>query len=342
VNVLRFAALPPIALALACATAPPPPPPAPASLLEPFSGARAYEQLAKLAEIGPRVAGTPGGAQARALLRAELEALGLTVHEEPFVYAPEPEGRPHELANLWVEVPGRYPGLFAVGTPFDTSAAAGTGLVGVNEGASGAAVLLELARVLRDRPLDHTVRLYFLDGELFDPAALFLGSEHAYLGLDEAGALSELRLFLYLHMVGDAELEVRRDRLSDRRLRDAFYAAAARGGFEEAFPSSGPFDAIRLGNSVFSAHGFSRVVAFADLRYGGDAPPGTYWRTVDDDLSHCSPESLTAVGSVVRAGLGVLSERQATVDRIRGVPLRAEASEPPPDASVDPFEAGLP
>lgn len=306
-----------LALALACAGSSPPPappPPAPGA----FSGERAFEHLERLAELGPRVAGTDAGARARTYLREALEGLDLVVYEEPFVYTPGPDGAPRELANLWVEIPGELPGLFVVATPFDTAPGVGTTLVGANEGASGAAVLVELARTLRDRPLLHGVRLYFLDAELLDPDAAFLGSEHAYLSLDEAGALPTLRLFLYLHQVGDRELEIRRDRVSDRRLREAFFEAAARGGYREAFPIAAPYDAIRLGHEVFIAHGFRRVVALADLRHGGSEVPGEYWRTVDDDLAHCSAESLAAVGWVVRAGLEDLSERQAVVDRLRG------------------------
>jgi hypothetical protein len=339
VRVQRLNLLPWLVLAFACATAPPPPPPDPGP--PPFSGELAFEQLEKLVALGPRVAGSPAGAQARTLIRTELEALGLEVHEERFVYTPEPEGTPYELGNLWVEVPGTYPGLFVVATPFDTAPGAGTVPVGANEGASGAAVLLELARTLRDRPLEHTVRLYFLDAELFDPEAAFLGSEHAYLGLEESGAIGDVRLLLYLHQVGDSDLQVRRDRLSDRRLRKAFFEVAARGGFAEAFPASAPYDAKRLGHGVFVAHGFSRVVALSDLRHGGKEIPGQYWRTIDDDAAHCSPESLGAVGWVVRAGLERLSERQATIDRVRGVRTLAERP-PEPPVVEDPGVADAP
>jgi glutaminyl-peptide cyclotransferase len=328
VKVQRLNLLPWMVLAFACATASPSPPPDPGQA--PFSGALAFAQLEKLVALGPRVAGSPAGAQTRALVRAELEALGLEVHEERFVYTPQPDGTPLELGNLWAEVPGTYPGLYIVATPFDTAPGSGTAPVGANEGASGAAVLLELARTLRDRPLAHTVRLYFLDAELLDPEAAFLGSEHAYLGLEETGVLPDVRLMLYLHQVGDSELEIRRDRLSDRRLRGAFFDVAARGGFGEEFPSAAPYDAKQLGHGVFVSHGFRRVVALSDLRHGGAEIPGEYWRTIDDDAAHCSPESLATVGWVVRAGLERLSERQATIDRIRGVPLLAEKPPDPP------------
>jgi hypothetical protein len=61
-------------------------------------------------------------------------------------------------------------------------------------------------------------------------------------------------------------------------------------------------------------------VAIADLRYGGPDVPGSHWRTPADDLTNCSPESLGAVGAVVRAGLEVVTERQRAIDRASGTP----------------------
>ena len=303
-----------LGLALGCAFQGEPPPsaePGPA----PFSGELAFAQLEKLVALGPRVAGTPASAEARALVRGELEALGLEVHEDAFEWASGPDAASVSLANLWAEIPGPEPGFFVVATPLDTAPGADTPIPGANEGGSGAALLLELARTLRDRPLPYTVRLLFLDAELLDEEAAFLGSEHAHLGLRESGALERLRLVLYLHQVGDRELEIRRDRLSDRKLRDGFFAAARRTGLSGAFPFQAPFDEMRLGHVVFTAHRFHNVVALADLRYGGSEIPGAHWRTAEDDLAHCSPESLAVVGAVVRAGLEAAAERQRTVDR---------------------------
>jgi hypothetical protein len=300
---------------------------------DPFSGERAFAQLEKLVALGPRVAGTEASAAARALVRSELEALGLEVHEEAFSRpggpgGPGEPGKPGEpaleLANLWAEIPGKETGIFVVATPLDTAPGAGPG---ANEGGSGAALLLELARTLREQPLAYPVRLLFLDAELLDPKAPFLGSQHAHRALRESGALERLRLLLYLHQVADGELEIRRDRLSDRQLRDLFFAVAQKRGLAGAFPSAAPFDEVRLGHVVFARQRFPGVVALADLRYGGSEIPGTHWRT-EDGLAHCSAESLAAVGTLVRAGLAATAERQRTVDRMMLPALRTEESHP--------------
>lgn len=307
-----------VGCALACALLqggcfgpPPEPPPPPPS----FSGERAFEHLRQLVAIGPRVAGTAPAAAARAYVRSQLEALGFRVSEEAFRFAQVPGAEELELVNLWVEQPGAVPGLFAVATPMDTHVGAGPG---ANEGGSGTAVLLELARLLHEAPLSYPVRLLFLDGELLDDDSPFLGSEQARLDLAEAGALAQLHALIYVHQVGDRDLEIRRDSNSDRVIRDRIFDVALREGFAKSFPRSGPYDRVQLGQTVFTASRFPRVVALADLRYGGPDVPGSLWRTPGDDLDACAPESLEAAGRVVYAGLRALAERQLEIDRARG------------------------
>ena len=247
-------------------------------------------------------------------MRGELEALGLSVHEDSFSWSRTPEEPSLSMANLWAEVPGAEPGLFIVATPLDSAPGASGTIPGANEGGSGAALLLELGRALHEQPLAYPVRLLFLDAELFDDEAPFLGSEHAYHVLSDSGALETVRLLLYLHQVGDSELEIRRDLYSDRPLRDIFFAAARSKGHADSFPSTAPYDEMRLGQWVFVTHRFQRVVALADLRYGGSEVPGAHWRTAQDDLAHCSAQSLEAVGTVVLVGLEKAAQRQLVVD----------------------------
>jgi hypothetical protein len=304
-----------LGVALGCAVSSAPPPEELSAAVEPFSGERAFALLEKIVALGTRVGGTPGSASMHGFVRGELEALDLEVHEDAFEWKGAEQAEPIWLSNLWADVPGAEPGLLVVATPFDQAPTPGAG---ANEGGSGAALLLELARTLRDRPLPYTVRLLFLDGELLDPNALFLGSEHAHLVLSESGELAQVRLLLYLHQVADRDLEIRRDLLSDRKLRDRFFTAAQRSGYEQAFPSAAPFDELHLGHEVFRRHRFVQVVALADVRYGGPEFPGEHWRTEADDLAHCSPESLAAVGTVVRAGLEAVASHQLAVDRISG------------------------
>jgi hypothetical protein len=290
-----------------------------------FSGERAFEHLSQLVALGPRVAGTAQAAATRGYVRSQLEALGFSVHEQAFRWAPGPGLPELELVNLWAEQPGVMSGLFAVATPLDTHPDAGPG---ANEGGSGVALLLELARALHETPLTYSVRLMFLDAELLDAETPFLGSEQAHHDLDAAGAVAQLHALVYVHQVGDRELEIRRDRNSDRALRDAFFDVARREGVGAAFPRTAPFDDVKVGHAVFVAKRFPKVIALADLRYGGPDVPGSLWRTPSDDLAGCSPTSLDAAGRVVLGGLRVLAARQLEVDRAKGAALPDEGGHP--------------
>ena len=308
-------------LGLGCKTEELPAPPPPST----FSGERAFEHLSQLVTLGPRVSGTAQAAAARSYVRSQLEALGFTVHEQPFRWTPDPDLPELELANLWAEQPGLMSGLFVVATPLDTHPDAGAG---ANEGGSGVALLLELARALHETPLTYSVRLMFLDAELLDAKTPFLGSEQAHHDLTAAGAVAQLHALVYVHQIADRELEIRRDRNSDRALRDVFFDVARREGVSAAFPRTAPFDDAKLGHAVFVKNRFRQVIALADLRYGGPDVPGSLWRTSSDDLAACSPASLDAAGRVVLGGLRALAARQLEVDRAKGAALPDEGGHP--------------
>ena len=297
----------------ACASSPEPPaaPPPPVVQPEPppaapepgFSGSRAFGHLRGLHALGPRVAGTDGAEAARAYLRDALEGLGLevTVQEGRFR---DSDANTRVLGNLETVVPaGSAParevlwGEFVLAAPFDT-VPSDPPLLGANESASGAATLLETARVLLEEPLPYPVRLLFLDAEALDPRRS-IGSELALEHL----ATPSVRLLVYLHQVGDADLEIRRDLSSHRVFRDIFFRAALDLGQGAAFPMEAGFDQVPAGHREFFERGLRRVVVLSDIRFGGPDPPGPLWRTAADDLDHVSQHSLETVGRVLVAGL---------------------------------------
>ncbi|HTF91227.1 MAG TPA: M28 family peptidase, partial [Planctomycetota bacterium] len=129
-----------------------------------FDSARAWKDLETLVSIGPRQAGTPGAEKTRDYLKKELFAAGLKPVEEAFKQA-TPCGE-LAFANVYVDLPP--PGLDATTpwilfcTHYDTKRLPGE-FVGANDGGSGTAVLLELARDLARAPRgDFGYRLLFL------------------------------------------------------------------------------------------------------------------------------------------------------------------------------------
>src|SRR5207245_6025853 len=70
-----------------------------------FDGAAAFHHLERLVAIGPRPAGSPEGAKARAYIEAELRAAGVETRVLPFD-AVTPQGR-LPMANVIGVVPGK-------------------------------------------------------------------------------------------------------------------------------------------------------------------------------------------------------------------------------------------
>ncbi len=326
------------AAALVCSAPSPPPlaPPPPE-----FSSSAAWDHLRALAEIGPRVPGTPGAAAARAYLRAKLEALGLEIHEETTTIADRGDGEPIEVVNLTASIPasGESTDLFLLAAGYDTTRFESFSFAGVNSGASGAALLLDLARFFAENRLPYGVRIVFLGAEApqaeIPPHQALWSSRVLAEGLRERGELERVRVAVWFDQVADADLTIARDLRSLRRYRDAFFEAARELDLEAAFPTSAPFESVVTGHLAFWSADFRRVVAIADPRYGGSEPPGGYWHTEQDTLERCSPQSLDAVGRVSRRALTQIATLLERVDRFARPP-RTEAAPAPAGGVLEP------
>ena len=122
-----------------------------------------------------------------------------------------PRGRyqevPGGLRNVIGTVRGREPGYIVVGAHYDTKDI--PGFVGANDGASGTAVVAQLARTIR-RPR-HTIHFIFFDGEESPRGASDAAFEEEGLRGSKvaAAAFSEARAMVLLDFVGDRELTIR-------------------------------------------------------------------------------------------------------------------------------------
>ena len=139
-----------------------------------FDSGRAFDHLRQLVAIGPRTAGSPGGQQARRYVLDQAKALGVSAAEQPFVAA-TPLG-PIPMANIVLTLPGTGPDRLVIGGHYDTKLFREFRFVGANDGGSSAAMLLELARALKDHPRTHTIELVFFDGE--EAFVDWSGSDH--------------------------------------------------------------------------------------------------------------------------------------------------------------------
>src|SRR5204863_8962757 len=109
-------------------------------------GAAALRHVGRLVAIGPRVAGSPGGARARAYILGELRREGIAAEAQAFE-ASTPQGR-LGMANIIARLPGRRADVIVLAGHYDTKLFKTFRFVGANDGGSSAGLLIELARRL--------------------------------------------------------------------------------------------------------------------------------------------------------------------------------------------------
>ena len=293
-----------------------------------FSADRVWRDLQALTDIGARPVGSRGNDRARDYLRAELEDLGVEVESWEVDYA-SAGGRSSgatdpeiHVTNLSAVIPGtQSQDRFLLVAPFDSRSFDDFEFIGANDGASGAAVVLEIARALAADPLPYATEIVFLDGESpFSPSDGQGGSyrEIGSLGLAsrlrEAGS-SGVRLLVYLNRVGDADLRIARDLVSHRIYREEFWKAAAALDRTRAFPRDAAFENAGIAHQYFTQIGLREIVSIVDTSFGGDQSPGLYAGTAQDTIDRCSPDSLETVGVVVLEALDAISKRLGKIDR---------------------------
>jgi glutaminyl-peptide cyclotransferase len=298
-----------LALGLAACT---PTPAATAVAAPPFDAARAWKDLEQLVAIGPRQSGTPGAEAARLYLEQELRAAGLAPVRESF-REDTPAG-PLDFANVYVDLEpsgGADAPWLLLCTHYDTKRLPGN-FVGANDGGSGTAVLLELARALApSKGGEFGLRLLFLDGEESvapewrDPDNRY-GSRHHAAKLLETRRASAFKACILLDMVGDKELVIQQEGYSDAGLYAHFAQAAKDLKLGQHFLA-------RRGGEILDDHlSFMKVgirsVDLIDFEYG---PGHAYWHTLEDKLEHCSQASLDVVGRVVLRALPPLQRQLA-------------------------------
>ena len=249
-----------------------------ASAGRPFDAASAFRRIERQVEIGPRPAGSPASRR----LAEEL------VDELPGgAFEPVPGG----LRNIVGEIPGRDPDRVVVlGAHYDTKDL--PGFLGANDGASGTATVVELARTIEPRELEPTVKVILFDGEEspagtpdeeFETAGL-RGSRAA------APAYADAEAMILLDFVGDTELTIPREENSDPELWSKLRGAAAEAGHADVFPrASAP--AISDDQVPFLRAG---VPAIDLIDFEFDC-----FHETCDDLDAVSPDSVEAVGESV-------------------------------------------
>ena len=267
-----------------------------------FDSNRAWDHLRQLVAIGPRPAGSAAIEQARTYIKDQLAKSGLTAVEQKWV-ADTPAGK-LAMVNLVATIPGARRERIAIAGHYDTKRFDRFRFVGASDGASSAAFVIELGRVLKARRNPFTIELLFLDGEeavneVWAGTDNTYGSRHYVETASRDGSLAGLTALVLVDMIGDRDLKIRRDTLSTPWLTDLVWSAARTQKLDEYFvPATTEVDDDHV---PFLRAGVP-AVDIIDLDYGA-------WHTAGDTLDAVSARSLQVVGDVVLAALPQIESR---------------------------------
>lgn len=263
-----------------------------------FDADSAHALIAHQVGFGPRVPGTEGHAAQLEWMVETLRGYADTVEVQRFTHGSR-AGDSVGMANVFARFRPEERDRVLLVAHWDTRPMADQDpdstrrdepIPGANDGGSGVAVLMEIARVLSSHSPPLGVDLLFTDGEDYGPGEMYLGAKH--FAANPPPGYRPLYGIL-VDLVGDASpsfpVEANSERLAPEVV-DLVYRTAHEIGMGRYFPRV-------VGVSVEDDHvplnraGF-RTIDIIDFDY-------PYWHTHGDVPEHTSPEGLEAVGEVL-------------------------------------------
>jgi Zn-dependent M28 family amino/carboxypeptidase len=242
----------------------------------------------KQVAFGPRIPGTEGHDQIRKWIQSELESAGWKVDVQ------QTQSMGHPIFNIVAKRNDEAPQII-LGAHYDTRMIADNDpdptkhnqpVPGANDGASGVAVLLELARSLPKETVP--TWLVFFDTE--DNGRIqgwdwILGSRAFAKDLKYTP-----QAVVVIDMIGDADLNIFLERNSNVAIRSEIWSTAEKLGYSKQFVNQEKFS-MEDDHTPFLEAGIP-AVDIIDFDY-------PYWHTTQDTPDKVSAESLKAVGDTL-------------------------------------------
>ncbi len=269
-----------------------------------FNADRAYDDLLAQCDLGTREPNSIGAKAAIEFYVKILESLADEVFLQNFQLDDPYADRKLDLTNIIARFQPEKQERIILCAHWDTRPRAeydkyypNKPIIGANDGASGVAILLEIARQLKTTSTNPGIDIILFDGEDYgEPRDLqnyLLGSryyvDHPYHPLAQQVIL--------LDMVGDTDLLLKIDPVSYQsapRVMEEIWAVGVEIGYDQfqLVPGTAMYD----DHVPFIEKGIP-AIDIIDFEYPG--PDNRYWHTHDDTPDKCSPESLEAVGNTV-------------------------------------------
>ncbi|HVP35953.1 MAG TPA: M28 family peptidase [Terriglobales bacterium] len=266
-----------------------------------FKGERAYQYLKDECRFGPRNPGSPGHQALRKYLLDFFSAYSNLIRSQDFVWEDTTGNLKFDLSNIIVSFYPEKKERVLLCAHWDTRPWADrdsnpenhqTPILGANDGASGVAVLMELAPILSKKKPKYGVDLVFFDGEDLGsedhPERWCVGSNYFSQNLGSYRA----SFGILLDMIGDKDLQIYKEGYSEqyaKQVNDLVWTKAGKLSISNFKPEVKTFI---IDDHIALIRAGIPCIDLIDFDY-------PYWHTLEDTPDKCSPASLEKVGKVL-------------------------------------------
>ena len=272
-----------------------------------FDKGNAFRYLVEQCEFGPRNPGSNGYKQCLDYLQKTLSGFADTIFVQPFVLDDLVNEKSYDLTNIIARFKVGDPQQLLIGAHWDTRPWADEDpdtekrndpIIGANDGASGVAVILELARILNASPPPIGITLVLFDGEDMGRSGTPKSYAQGSLAFAKDLPIEKPDEAIILDMIGDAELHIPIERYSYQQNRQLVKKLwiLAKGLSLDAFES-------RIEYSIYDDHvplwTEAKIPAVDIIDFNYPNSYVNYWHTTQDLPEHCSAESLGQVGTLL-------------------------------------------
>ena len=240
-------------------------------------------------------------------LQKTLSGFADTILLQPFVLDDLVNENSYDLTNIIARFKVDDPQQLLIGAHWDTRPWADEDpdtekrndpIIGANDGASGVAVILELARILNASPPPIGITLVLFDGEDMGRSGTPKSYAQGSLAFAKDLPIEKPDEAIILDMIGDAELHIPIERNSyrqNRQLVKKLWSMAEELSLD-AFES-------RIVYTLYDDHvplwAEARIPAIDIIDFNYPNSYANYWHTTQDLPENCSAESLGQVGTLL-------------------------------------------
>lgn len=294
-------------------------PPKPKVDVPKFNADNAYNYIQKQVDFGPRFVNSPGHKACASWLAQELESLGAVVTKQP-VDINAYNGKLLKAVNIVGAINPSAPKRVLLCAHWDTRHIADYDpdksnhtkpILGADDGGSGVGVLLEIARVLKERPLKNIgVDIVLFDAEDYGQPqdgggfakqdhTWALGSQHWSRYKHKPGYRATFGILL--DMVGAKGAKFTMDGTSMKyapQLMKNVWNVAHEAGFGNFFSYQKTGE---LQDDHLYVNMIAKIPTIDIIHRKTNNSFGPHWHTMDDNMSVISKSSLRAAGQTVLA-----------------------------------------